>query len=187
MASAGKKPRYNGRGAVYGDLAYELEQGAREHAPQRSGAEPRRRPRKTPPVKRVQTGAQERTRPRQRLSLLSLAGGGVVAALAVLLLMSYIELTEISAGVVELRNQLAALEETHVTLTAEYEQMFDLDTVRKAAEAAGMGKPSSSQIFYVDLSGGDNVVVHQQEGFGIFSWVVELLDGAVSTLLEYLS
>lgn len=176
MASAGKKTRSHSRNAVYGDLAYDLNREAHSTKQKRH---------QTPPVKRVHPDTTVQTRPRQRLSLLSVLGSAIVCVLAVLLLMSYIELTEISSDVVTLQNQLTDLKDKQVALTAQYERMFDLDTVRKAAEEAGMSKPSSSQIFYIDLSNGDSVVVHQQSNTGLFGKILDLLDRAVYAVLEY--
>ena len=79
---------------------------------------------------------------------------GAAIGLAVMVLMGYIQLTIISDEVVSLQNQLRSLQTENVTLTAQHEQMFDLATVKEVAEAAGMSKPSSSQIYYIDLSGG---------------------------------
>ena len=64
----------------------------------------------------------------------------------------------------KLQSELSDLETQNVSLTAQYEQTFDLSTVKEAAEAAGMSKPSSSQIYYIDMSGADSAVVYQQAG-----------------------
>lgn len=103
------------------------------------------------------------TRERQKLSVLTVLGFGAAAALAVLVLMSYIQLMGISNSVVSLKSQLEDLETENVTLTTQYERMYDLNTVQEAAEAAGMSKPSGSQIYYIDLSDGDSAVVYQQK------------------------
>lgn len=46
-----------------------------------------------------------------------------------------------------LRKEFKQLQTENVTLTAQYEQMYDLATVKETAEDAGMAKPSSGQIF----------------------------------------
>ena len=128
-------------------------------------------------------GAQ--VRQRQHLSLLSVVGFGAVTALAVLVLLSYVQLTAISADTVALKNQLAELETENVALTTQHEQLFDLDAVKETAEAAGMSKPSSSQIYYVDLSDGDSVVVYQQEEPGILSRLLTSLNHGIYAVVEY--
>ena len=72
-----------------------------------------------------------------------------------------------------------------MTLTAQYERMFDLDAVKEAAEAAGMTKPSSSQIYYIDLSGGDTAVIYQQEEPGVLSRLLTSLSYGIYAVVEY--
>lgn len=52
------------------------------------------------------------------------------------------------------------MQDSHLALLTKYEKTFDLTTVKEAAEAAGMKKPSSGQISYIDLSGPDTAVVY---------------------------
>ena len=73
------------------------------------------------------------------------------------------QLTVISSEVVKLQSELSDLQTQNVSLTTKYEQTFDLSTIKEAAEAAGMSKPSSSQIYYIDMSGSDNAVVYQRQ------------------------
>ena len=188
MASAARELRYSGyssRSAVYGDLAYDLDREVREHTLRHAG-EARRQPREEsmarPQVRRV---SQVQVRQKQKLSVFSLLGFGAVAALAVLVLMSYIQLTELSSQVVELKSQLSTLQTENVTLTAQYERMYDLETVKAAAEAAGMGKPSNSQIYYIDLSDGDNAVVYQKEEPDVLSRLLTSLNHGIYTVVEY--
>ena len=72
-----------------------------------------------------------------------------------------------------------------MTLTTQYEQMYDLETVKSAAEAAGMSKPSNSQIYYVDLSDGDSAVVYQKEEPDILSRLLTSLNHGIYTVVEY--
>ena len=186
MASAAHRLRYNNRNAVYGDLAYDLDLEVRERALRHAGEAPRHQeavqPAEKPQVRRI---ARTRVRQRQHLSLLSVVGFGAVAVLAVLVLMNYIQLTALSSDMVALQKELSQLETENVTLTAQHEEMFDLDTVKEAAEAAGMSKPSSSQIYYVDLSDGDSAVVYQQEEPGILSRLLTSLNHGIYAVVEY--
>ena len=52
------------------------------------------------------------------------------------------KLTGISDNVSSIKREISALEEEHVALLTAYERTFDLATVKAAAEAAGMSKPS---------------------------------------------
>ena len=162
MASAAQELRYQSRYSVNGSLALDLDYELRERELRHAGETPRRQEAvKEQP--RVRKEVQEQVRPRQRVSVLTAVGFFAVVGLALMVLMSYIQLMELSAKTVQLKQQLVALEAENVSLTAEYEQMFDRATVKEAAEAAGMTKPSASQVYYIDLSNGDNAVVYQKE------------------------
>mgnify|MGYP007048256155 FL=1 len=124
-------------------------------------------------------------REKQSLSVFSVVGFGAVAALAVLVLLSYVQLTALSAETVSLQNELAQLEEENVVLTAQYERMFDLNTIKEAAESAGMSKPSSSQIYYIDLSEGDSAVVYEEAEPSVLSQLLDSLHHGVYAVVEY--
>ena len=72
---------------------------------------------------------------RFRMPLLGLLGTALAAVLAVMALMGYIELTRLSSETVSLKNQLKTLQTENISLNAEYERMFDLASVKEAAEA----------------------------------------------------
>ena len=186
MASAARDLRYNSRNAVYGDLAYDLDRELRERELGHAGEMPRARETAVPAAQpKVRSVSRVQVREAQRVSALSVVGFAAAAVLALLVLMSYIQLTALSAETVELKQQLSTLEKENVTLTAQHERMFDLDTVKAAAEAAGMTKPSASQIYYVDLSGGDSAVVYQQEEPGVLSRVLTSLNHGIYAVVEY--
>ena len=172
--AAARELRYHSRSAVYGDLAYDLDREVREHALRHAGEAPPR-----------QQAAAAQARQRQKVSSLSVLGVGAAIGLAVLLMMGYIQLTAISDEVVSLQNQLEELKTENVTLTAQHEQMFDLATVKEVAEAAGMSKPSSSQIYYIDLSEGDSAVVYQQEETNLLSRLLTSLNHGIYAVVEY--
>ena len=186
MSSAARELRYRNQSGVYGNLAYDLDLEVRERALRHAGEAPRNQESAQPAEKpQVRRAARAQVRQRQHLSLLSVVGFGAVTALAVLVLLSYVQLTAISADTVALKNQLAELETKNVALTTQHEQLFDLDAVKETAEAAGMSKPSSSQIYYVDLSDGDSVVVYQQEEPGILSRLLTSLNHGIYAVVEY--
>lgn len=184
MAYTARELRYHSGHAVNGSLAYDLDWAVRERELQHAGEAPRRQEAAKEKAK-VHTSARVQVRERQQVSLFSVAGITAVIGLAVLVLMSYIQLTVLSADTVALKSQLSALETENVTLTAEYEQMFDLATVKEAAEAAGMSKPGSSQICYIDLSGGDSAVVYQKEDPSVLSRILTSLNHGIYAVVEY--
>ena len=183
--AAARELRYNSRSAVYGDLAYDLDREVRERALRHAGEAPRHQtaveavPKAKP---RVRSLSKAQVRQRQKVSVLSVLGVGAAIGLAVMVLMGYIQLTIISDEVVSLQNQLEELQTENVTLTAQHEQMFDLATVK---EVAGMSKPSSSQIYYIDLSEGDSAVVYQQEESNLLSRLLTSLNHGIYAVVEY--
>ena len=72
-------------------------------------------------------------------------------------------------------------------MTAQYEQMFDLATVKEMAEAAGMSKPSASQVSYLNLSGGDRAIVYAQEETNVLSAALVSVQDGAAALVEYFS
>ncbi|MDO4314379.1 MAG: hypothetical protein Q4C45_01285 [Oscillospiraceae bacterium] len=187
MASTARELRYRNSHAVNGSLAYDLDYAVRERELRHAGEAPRRqeaareRPRaKVHAAPRAQVREQE-----MPVSLFTIAGIAAVIGLAVMVLMCYVQLTVLSADTVALKSQLDTLETENVVLTAEYEQMFDLATVKEAAEAAGMTKPGNSQICYIDLSGGDSAVVYQKEDPSVLSRLLASLNHGIYAVVEY--
>jgi cell division protein FtsB len=168
--------------AVNGSLAYDLDRAVRERELRHAGEAPRHRIRETEQTK---ARPKVQVRQRQQVSLFTLLGFSTVIAMSVLVLMCYAQLTVLSSETVALKSQLSTLETENVVLTAQYEQMFDLATVREAAEAAGMTKPSSSQICYLDISGGDSAVVYAQEEPGLLKRLLTGLHHGIYAVVEY--
>ena len=188
--AAARELRYESRRAVYGDLAYDLDREVREHALRHAGEAPRHPAAEKPaapvrPRTRVRSLTREQVRQHQKVSVLSFIGVCAAIGLAVLVLMGYIQLTAISSEVVDLQNQLKELQTENVSLTAQHEQMFDMSTVKEVAEAAGMSKPSGSQIYYIDLSEGDSAVVYQQEETNVLSRLLTSLNHGIYAVVEY--
>lgn len=186
MASTARELRYRNSHAVNGSLAYDLDYAVRERELRHAGEAPRRQEAaREKPKAKVHASARVQVRERQQVSLFTVAGVAAVIGMAVLVLMCYVQLTVLSADTVALQSQLSTLETENVTLTAEYEQMFDLATVKEAAEAAGMTKPGNSQICYIDLSGGDSAVVYQKEDPSVLSKILASLNHGIYAVVEY--
>ena len=175
---------------VPGSLAYdydylEREQRRRAEREQREYAERRARETAPRPEPRRRVVAPPKHRERIHVSFAVVLGFAAAAVLVVMLLMSYAQLTAVSAEIVSQQKQLAALEEEHVKLMARYERTFDLTAIKEAAEAHGMAKPSASQIYYVDLSAPDNVVLYERAEANVLSRVFTSVGQDVVSIVEY--
>ena len=179
-----KKYPYGGR--VEGNLAYEFDYDEKRERRTERRAE-RRTEEKVAPRRQQEPKVQTtvRARPRQRVSHIALAGFTALAAMVLVLVMSYAKLATISSNVVSMKNELTALQSEHVALLTRYEQTFDLSAIKEAAEATGMAKPSASQIFYVDLSESDSVVVYQQGGANVLGRIFTSLGHGMCSIVEY--
>lgn len=188
MATTARELQYRNRRMVDGSSAYDLDWEVREWELTHAGeaARPQKRVYEQPKEKaEVRTREKAAVRPRQQVSVLTLASFGLILAMAVWMLTGYVQLTMLSAETVELKNELSTLETEHVTLTAQYERMFDLTSVKEAALAAGMSKPSSSQVYYIDLSEGDNAVVFQKENPSVMERAAMCAKDALRAMVEY--
>ena len=172
-------------GATYGSLAYDLDALAREKQLDEAGKLPQKKVRpaqpEVQPVQRRQSAARAAVRP----SPVLLLGTVLVVGMVIALMLCYVKLTGISDNVSSIKREIAALEEQHVALLTEYERTFDLATVKAAAEAAGMSKPSSGQIQYIDLSGADSVEVYAAGGAAALNGFTEKAESLWAYVLEY--
>lgn len=172
-------------GATYGSLAYDLDALAREKQLDEAGKLPQKKVRpaqpEVQPVRRRQSAARAAVRP----SPVLLLGTVLVVGMVIALMLCYVKLTGISDNVSSIKREISALEEEHVALLTAYERTFDLATVKAAAEAAGMSKPSSGQIQYIDLSGADSVEVYAAGGAAALNGFTEKAESLWAYVLEY--
>lgn len=172
-------------GATYGSLAYDLDALAREKQLDEAGKLPQKKVRpaqpEVQPVQRRQSAARAAVRP----SPVLLLGTVLVVGMVIALMQCYVKLTGISDNVSSIKREISALEEEHVALLTAYERTFDLATVKAAAEAAGMSKPSSGQIQYIDLSGADSVEVYAAGGAAALNGFTEKAESLWAYVLEY--
>lgn len=172
-------------GATYGSLAYDLDALAREKQLDEAGKLPQKKVRpaqpEVQPVQRRQSAARAAVRP----SPVLLLGTALVVGMVIALMLCYVKLTGISDNVSSIKREISALEEQHIALLTEYERTFDLATVKAAAEAAGMSKPSSGQIQYIDLSGADSVEVYAAGGAAALNGFTEKAESLWAYVLEY--
>lgn len=180
MAAAARNTRYHGRQAVNGSLAYDLDYAAREREPRRA-----REAAKAEPKAKAYAAPRVLLRARQYVSPLAVLSVAAIMGLALLVLLSYVRLTLLSSDTVELRTRLEELETENADLTAQYHQMFDMASVKEAAEAAGMAKPTSTQMGRLDLSVGDSAVSYRQKESGLLDRMLSSLHGGVYAVVEY--
>ena len=173
---------YNKRSAVYGSLAYDLDALARERQLDDAGKLPQRpRPQaqqEAQPVRRQKAAARASV----QLSPAVLIGTVIVTAMVVVLMLCYVKLTGISDNVSTIKRSISALEDEHIALLTEYEKTFDLATVK---EAAGMSKPTSGQIVYIDLSGADTAEVYAAGGSAALNGLTDKVSKAWAYAVEY--
>lgn len=164
MATNAGTIRYASRTAVHGSNAYDLNR-VRDYTA--VPAAPKRVPTGEPvssPTKRP----EEKTAPRsvrktQRaygVSLFSFVGFAVVAVMMVFVLLAHVKYNEVTYETVQLRSQLAALNEDERKLKIAYEDAFDVNEVEQyATNVLGMTKPSDSQVGTVSATAEDKAVV----------------------------
>ena len=116
---------------VYGNLAYDLD----TLASQRQLEEAARPERQSQP----QQAPRHRTaaRPRQRVSPLVLCAVGALAAMAVVLVMGYIQLTAVTGSISDLQEQVSQLEDQRVSLVMDYERTFDMAKIKGGRRGGG--------------------------------------------------
>ena len=126
------------------------------HRPQ---PRPRRRPAARPNIE---------VRTQSAVAPFTVVGLFVVLACMLLLVVNSARLAVANNDIVELRSQLAGLQDESRTLQAKYELVFDLEAIEKQFVSDGtMVRPGAGQTVYLDLSGGDNVVYYDGAGEGL--------------------
>ena len=140
---------------------------------------------KRAPKRRAVERPQVQVRQAGHVAPFAVVGFLAVGVFAVLLLLSYVQLHMVSDSVVSLRSQLTELQSQHSALSAQYEQVFDLEHL-EAAVGSTMVRPTADQITYIDMSQPDSVVLYAE------SSPVEGAAGAIrgvqeifSSLIEY--
>ncbi len=171
---------------TYGSAAYSPAYDGNAARVPRREEEPRRAPVPQPkkPVRR-----QERTRVEVRqagaVAPFAVVGFLAVAVFAVMLITSYTQLMVANNEMVTLRRELSSLKEENITLSAQYEKVFDLATIQ-AAVGDTMIRPTGDQVVYIDLSAPDTVTVYGEPS--VADGLQNLLDGVedvFSSIIEY--
>lgn len=155
---------------TYGSVAYQPE----------FQEEPVRRTRtvQTPPVRREAPQPRVRRRPAVRpdvqvraqsaVSPFAVAGLFAVLACALLLVIGSARLAMVNSDIVDLRADLADLQDEGRALQARYELEFDLEDIERQFLSNGsMVRAGSGQRVYLDLSAADSVVYYEGAGSGL--------------------
>lgn len=197
MADSKRRRTAGPTGSTFGNVAYSLDYygdvaaaPTPRYAPPQPRTEPREVPKRAPQVKpRVHERSRVRVRVREQQAVAPFAilGFLAAAAIAVVLLMGYIQLNSVYAETVQLRSQLTELENAGVNLEARYEETFDIQTLERAVAADGtLSYPTSEQSVYIDLSEPDNAVVYDNtEGTGGITGFFQAVGELIAAAVEY--
>ena len=175
--------QYNTYGSVAYAPAYE---GGAIRLPRREEEQHRRpQPKQREHVRRQELKrAQVQVRQAGHVAPFAVIGFLAVAAFAVLLL-SHVQYTVLNGEVASLRSQMTKLQTENATLSAQYEKVFDLDTIQNTVGDT-MGRPTGDQVVYIDLSEPDSVVLYgQEEGQGGLSGAIQSVKTIVGDMIEY--
>lgn len=191
--STGRKtrPRYHTPGVVDGNLARKLDSRELERQLERSGQLDfdqqyrRRKETEAELLSRRRARAKAAVRPAQKVSPVAVLGFLCVGALMVATLLCYVRINSISRSIVSMKERISVLQVEQVALLTQYEQAFDLSSVKEAAETAGMSLPSESQIYYIDLPGTDQAVSYGGEDSGLLGRMFTALNRAMYAVVEY--
>lgn len=172
---------------VFGSLAYDLNtlnweqfDGNAVRQPQEPlrrqerDIRPQREPRRRPAA-----------RPREHASPILVGGVAVLALMVVVLMMGYVKLTQASHDLTAKQSQLQQVQEERVALGVAYEKAFDQAAVKAAAQAAGMTKPTSDQIEYIELGGADMAEICRPESTGPLAQAWTWLKDGIGAVVEY--
>lgn len=188
MAEQKRNRRYR----TYGSVAYQPET---VQEPAKTGSrhqvrgntvrrpEPARRPRITP-RKRPAARPEIQVRPQGAVAPFAVVGLFSVLACALLLVMSMAQLAVANHDIVELRGELADLQNEGQVLQTKYELVFDLESIEKLFLSDGsMVRAAAGQTVYLDLSASDSVIYYDGAGEGLSA----LLQRAEQYLTDLLS
>lgn len=174
---------------TYGNVAYQPE--VEEQTPRRGEIqgntvrrpEPVRRP-SIQPRRRPITRPDIQVRTQSAVAPFAVVGLFAVLVCTFLLVMSTASLAQTNNDIVDMRTELADLQDEARVLQAKYEQTFDLEAIEKQLLSNGsMVRARPGQTVYLDLSASDSVVYYDGAEHGFSA----LLNQAESYLEKLLS
>ena len=129
--------------------------------------EPERQPRIVP-RKRPAVRPDVQVRTQSAFSPFAVVGLFSVLACTLLLVVSTAQLATVNNEIVDLRGDLAGLQEENPMLQARYELVFDLEAIEKMFLSDGsMVRAGTGQTVYLDLSAPDSVIYYDGAGEGL--------------------
>lgn len=177
---------------TYGNVAYQPEVEQEPAAPSRREQirgntvrrpEPVRRPRIVP-RKRPAIRPDIQVRAQGAFSPFAIVGLFSVLACTLLLVVSTAQLAVTHNDIVELRGDLADLQEENRLLQTRYELVFDLEAIEKMFLSDGsMVRAGTGQTVYLDLSAPDSVVYYDGAGEGL-SGLIQRMERYLDDLLS---
>ena len=173
---------------TYGSVAYApVYDGSAVRAPRREEElhrSPRPQTRERRHTQKL-TRTQVQVREAGQVAPFAVVGFLAVAVFAVLLLGSHAQLTVEYGEMVNLRSELTTLQAENANLTAQYERVFDMSTI-KAAVGDTMVRPTSDQIEYIDLSEPDAVEVFSDaKGGNVIANMAHEVTDFLGGVIEY--
>ena len=174
--------------STYGSVAYApVYEGNTVRAPRREEElrrAPAPRPKQREQVHR-HVRARVEVRPVGAVAPFAVIGFLAVAIFAAMLVTSYAQLTVANDEMVSLRRELSDLQSENVTLSAQYEKVFDLATIQEVVGDT-MVRPTSDQVVYIDLSEPDTVTVYQgNAGPSGLRSILEGIGDIFGSIIEY--
>ena len=138
-------------------------------------AVPRKRPAPRPDVQ---------VRTQSAFSPFAVAGLFSVLVCTLLLVISTARLATVNNDIVDLRGDLAGLQEESLMLQARYELVFDLEYIEKMFLSDGsMVRSGTGQTVYLDLSAPDSVIYYDGAGEGLPA-LIQRLEQKLGDLLS---
>ena len=129
--------------------------------------EPVRRPRIVP-RKRPAARPDVQVRAQSAVSPFAIVGLFSVLACTLLLVISTAQLAAVNNDIVDLRGDLASLQDEGLMLQAKYELVFDVEAIEKMFLSDGsMVRAGAGQTVYLDLSAPDSVIYYDGAGEGL--------------------
>ena len=140
---------------------------------------PRSVPRKRPAVR-----PDIQVRSQSAFSPFAVVGLFAVLACTLLLVISTAQLATVNNDIVDLRSELAGLQEENLMLQARYELVFDLEAIEKMFLSDGsMVRAGVGQTVYLDLSAPDSVIYYDGAGKGLAA-LLQRLEQSLAGLLS---
>lgn len=154
------------------------------YIPEYDGSAVRTPRREQGPQRKRKSHPQVRVRKAGAVAPFAVVGFFMVGVLTALLLFSYAQFVVASDEVISLRNELNTLKKENTTLSAQYEQVFDIACIQKAA-GGEMVRPTGDQIMYIDLSEPDKVTVYGETAEGGLNGLLDGAKNVLSVVVEY--